>query len=171
MNSKKAIVTEEHREEAALLSALWDRLPHPNQTIFGEQYDVGSQSAVGQFLRGDTPLSLKAAAGFAMGLGVKISEFSPRLAKQAMHYAELSGASAPALNITDLNKIEAQLVLMLRAMSPDLQAELVQIANKLHNQERPAKSAANPFPGVPLPPKTSVPAPKVSRKKTESAEH
>lgn len=171
MNSKKAIVTEEHREESALLSALWDRLPHPNQTIFGEQYDVGSQSAVGQFLRGDTPLSLKAAAGFAMGLGVKISEFSPRLAKQAMHYAELSGASSPALNITDLNKIEAQLVLMLRAMSPDLQAELVQIANKLHNQERPAKSAANQFPGVPLPPKTSAPAPKVSRKKTESAEH
>ena len=171
MISKKAIVTEEHREEAALLSALWDRLPHPNQTIFGEQYDVGSQSAVGQFLRGDTPLSLKAAAGFAMGLGVKISEFSPRLAKQAMHYAELSGASSPALNITDLNKIEAQLVLMLRAMSPDVQAELVQIANKLHNQERPTKSAANPFPGVPLPPKMSAPAPKTSRKKTESAEH
>ncbi len=170
MSSKKAIVTEEHREEAALLSALWDRLPHASQTIFGEQYDVGSQSAVGQFLRGDTPLSLKAAAGFAMGLGVKISEFSPRLARQALQYGELSGSTTPALNITDLNKNEAQLVLMLRAMSPELQAELMQAANKLHNQERPEKAAANPYSSAPLL-QPGAATSKVSRKKTESAEH
>lgn len=171
MSSKKAIVTEEHRREAALLSDLWERLPHPNQTIFGEQYDVGSQSAVGQFLRGDTPLSLKAAAGFAAGLGCKISDFSPRLAKLALTYAELSGGTAPQLNITDLNRMEAQLVLMYRAMPPDLQEDLMQIANKIHNAQSSKRSAANPYPGVPLPTAKPAPAPKPTRKKTADAEH
>jgi len=43
-------------------------------------YQIGSQSAVTSFLNGHTPLSLKAARGFAKGLNCLISDFSPRLA-------------------------------------------------------------------------------------------
>lgn len=62
--------------------------------MFGEQFEIGNQSAVGQFLRGEAALSLKAAKGFALGLGCPISAFSKRLA------AEVESASAvnrPAL--------------------------------------------------------------------------
>lgn len=81
--SRKSKVTAEHEEEARLLKAIWDRTAHDGQAVFGERYEIGNQSAVGQFLRGITPLSLKAAAGFARGLGCAVGDFSPRLAAQA----------------------------------------------------------------------------------------
>ncbi len=76
----EAIVAEESR----LLSALWHDMPEKDrgsQAVFGEKQEIGNQSAVGQFLRGESPLSLKAAKGFAKGLGCKVSDFSPRLAE------------------------------------------------------------------------------------------
>ncbi|MBL5978386.1 helix-turn-helix transcriptional regulator [Comamonas sp. NyZ500] len=85
---RKAKVTSETVRESELLKAIWDRTPgKPNQAIFGETYDVGSQSAVTQFLNGITPLSLKAAVGFAKGLSCDISDFSPRLAAEASSIA------------------------------------------------------------------------------------
>ena len=91
--SKKAKVTEEHKAEAALLRAIWKNTKHVSQTEFGETYGIGNQSAVGQFLRGDAALSLKAARGFALGLGCPISAFSKRLAAEA---EEVSKAVGPA---------------------------------------------------------------------------
>lgn len=80
-NERKAKVTPETVEESVRLRAIWDSTTKkPSQTIFGEMYEVGSQSAVATFLKGTTPISLKAAKGFARGLGCKISDFSPRLA-------------------------------------------------------------------------------------------
>lgn len=80
-NERKAKVTPETVEESVKLRAIWDSTAtKPSQTIFGEMYEVGSQSAVATFLKGTTPISLKAAKGFARGLGCKISDFSPRLA-------------------------------------------------------------------------------------------
>lgn len=79
-DSRKAIVTEEHLEEARRLKEIWDRTPHETQAVFGEKYGIGNQSSVGQFLRGAVPLSMKAAGGFAVGLGCEIRDFSPRLA-------------------------------------------------------------------------------------------
>lgn len=131
MTDRKAKVTEEHRQEATRLAALWDTRAHSSQAIFGEQYEIGSQSAVGQFLRGDTPLSLKAAAGFASGLGCKISDFSTRLARQALTYADLSGLFHDALDLTQLSKIETQLVLSFRELPPTLRAEMLQVIDKL----------------------------------------
>lgn len=92
MNSaapRKATITDEHRHEAKRLKAIWDRTPHPSQAAFGEKYEIGSQSAVGNFLNGLSALSLKAATGFAKGLGCDIADFSPRLAKMA---TEISAA-------------------------------------------------------------------------------
>ncbi len=81
-HSKKAKVTQTNLEEAQALRALWESTEHPSQAVFGDMYGIGNQSAVGQFLRGAVPLSLKAAQGFAKGLKCSIAEFSPRLASQ-----------------------------------------------------------------------------------------
>lgn len=80
---RKAKVTPETQAESAKLKEIWESAKErPSQAIFGETYQVGSQSAVTSFLNGHTPLSLKAARGFAKGLGCNISDFSPRLAAQ-----------------------------------------------------------------------------------------
>jgi hypothetical protein len=78
--NRKAKITAETQQEALRLKQLWDTRSHPSQAEFGETYKIGNQSAVGQFLRGEVPLSLNAARGFALGLGCQIGEFSPRLA-------------------------------------------------------------------------------------------
>ncbi len=87
--NKKAKITPETLEEAKALRAIWDNSEHPSQAEFGERYNIGNQSAVGQFLRGAVPLSMNAAQGFALGLGCAISDFSPRLAKIAGGIAAL----------------------------------------------------------------------------------
>lgn len=86
---RRAKVTPETKEEARRLRHLWDARAHPSQAEFGEKYEIGNQSAVGQFLRGETPLSLKAARGFAIGLGASIEDFSPRLAQEAAAIANM----------------------------------------------------------------------------------
>jgi hypothetical protein len=47
---------------------------------------------VRQCLYGETPLSLKAAKGFAEGLNCYIDDFSPRLAAQIVDYAQYTRA-------------------------------------------------------------------------------
>ena len=80
-NTRKAKVTPETIAESEKLKELWGSKDNlPSQAVFGETYQVGSQSAVTSFLHGKTPLSLKAAKGFATGLGCRIADFSPRLA-------------------------------------------------------------------------------------------
>lgn len=82
MNAARATaMTEENRQEAARLRKLWDaREVRLSQREFGRAYKMGNQSAVGHFLCGRQPLSLKAAMSFAAGLHCKIEDFSPRLA-------------------------------------------------------------------------------------------
>lgn len=78
---RKAKVTAETQAESVRLKELWNgQKKRPVQVVFGETYQIGSQSAVTSFLNGHTPLSLKAARGFAKGLNCLISDFSPRLA-------------------------------------------------------------------------------------------
>lgn len=93
LDARRAKTTLETLEEARKLRELWDSRSHPGQAEFGEIYEIGNQSAVGQFLRGVTPLSLKAAGGFAKGLRCRIEEFSPRLAASAADLAGLTSQS------------------------------------------------------------------------------
>lgn len=93
--SRKAIVTDVHRAEARALREIWDR-HKPNQAEFGREFGIGGQTAVSNFLRGKSALSMKAATGFATGLGCDIGEFSPRLAREASHIAEVVAASDPS---------------------------------------------------------------------------
>lgn len=78
----KPIITDEHRKECRALRGLWDNAGDDRltQAEFGEKFNIGSQAAVGHFLRGTSAISLKAAKGFATGLGCRIADFSPRLA-------------------------------------------------------------------------------------------
>lgn len=82
LGRRPAKVTDEHKAEAKRLKEIWQSAPRQTQDEFGERFDVGNQSAVGQFLNGRVPLSLKAAVGFARGLGVSVADFSPRLAAE-----------------------------------------------------------------------------------------
>jgi hypothetical protein len=87
-------------EEAQQLSAIWHRTPvtsRGGQAEFGEKFKVGSQSAVGQFLRGEIPINMKAARGFAAGLQCNIGDFSPRLAAEIEALAQGTGIARPAM--------------------------------------------------------------------------
>lgn len=101
---RRAKVTPETRADAARLKHMWEaRLaPRLSQAEFGELFDIGNQSAVGQFLRGEVPLSLKAAKGFAKGLGCSVGEFSPSLAKEAAQIAELVPLDSLPPEVVDL---------------------------------------------------------------------
>lgn len=93
-----AKITEEHRREAAKLTAIWEsNKPQMPRAEFGEKYNIGSPGAVYQFLKGITPISLKAAAGFAEGLGCTIEDFSPRLAAELKKYAAVAQYQPPAI--------------------------------------------------------------------------
>jgi transcriptional regulator with XRE-family HTH domain len=100
ISERKARITDVHLAEAARLRRFWDLRTNPklSQAEFGERYGIGNQSAVGQFLRGQTPLSLKAAKGFVLGLNdagvdVGLGDISPRL--QELTDLARSGRSAP----------------------------------------------------------------------------
>lgn len=111
MNSsnRKAIVTDVHRIEARALKAIWDRVRPTSQKEFGKEFGIGGQSAVGNFLTGASALSMKAAVGFAAGLGCRIEDFSPRLAAEAGQIAEVVTPVLEEQEFQDVMRIDAQL--------------------------------------------------------------
>ncbi|MCZ2496409.1 hypothetical protein GN316_06540 [Xylophilus sp. Kf1] len=108
MNERKATITAEHRQEAAKLKAIYDQVRPANQGEFGKAHDIGGQTMVANYLNAHSPLNLKAATGFALGLGCKIREFSTRLAAEAHKAAEAAGVvgaeddfiQVPRLNVS-----------------------------------------------------------------------
>lgn len=92
-NSNSPPPAEIYAQEAKQLKEIWTSNTDGRlaQAQFGEVYDIGGQSAVANFLNGRSPLSLKAALGFARGLKCRVQDFSPRLAKEALGIAEALG--------------------------------------------------------------------------------
>jgi transcriptional regulator with XRE-family HTH domain len=81
---RRGIVTPENEGESRKLKALWVEYRSAgglSQLEFGDEFGIGTQSAVTNMLNGKMAISLKAAKGFAKGLGVEIKQFSPRLAR------------------------------------------------------------------------------------------
>ena len=117
--SRRGKITEENREEARRLFVIWDRTYEDrkktgmhSQGAFGAEYKIGNQAAVGFFLHAKTALSLKAARGFATGLGCNISDFSERLAKlEATWPFELVDRDAYEA-LTTAQKAQAQVRMM-----------------------------------------------------------
>lgn len=87
---RKAKMTPARLEDAKRLKQLWavykTTPDYLGQERFGGVYGIGSQSAVTQFINGHTPLSPKAAAAFARGLGCSIRDISPELSAVADHF-------------------------------------------------------------------------------------
>ncbi|VVE53170.1 putative phage repressor [Pandoraea communis] len=83
-------------EDAARLKSLFSARTSLSQAEFGAEFGIGSQGMVWQYLNGRRSLNSKAAAAFARGLGITISDFSPTLAKEAM---DLTAHISPALRV------------------------------------------------------------------------
>lgn len=67
---------------------------------------------------------------------------------------------SPLLRLIDLSADEMALIMLYRELEPDRKHDLQVAANKLHNHDHPAPSAAHPFanapaPGAPTPRKVS----------------
>lgn len=76
-------LTPSQLDDAERLKHLYKHTPHQlSQADFGAKFDIGSQSAVWQYLNGKTALNIKAAYAFAEGLKCSVSDFSPTLASQ-----------------------------------------------------------------------------------------
>lgn len=82
--SKRSKIAPIHIEEAARLKAIYAEritgVAKMSQEAFGQQYEIGSQGMVWQYLNGKSALNLDAALKFANALGCDVSDFSPRLA-------------------------------------------------------------------------------------------
>lgn len=78
-------------QDSARLKKLFEQRTKLSQLQFGEEFDIGSQGLVWQYLNGHIPLNLGAALKFASGLGVAVKEFSPNLAKQLGHANHAEG--------------------------------------------------------------------------------
>lgn len=84
-DSKRAKITDEHRQEAMRLRALWDaRSPKRTQAEFGEEFELGNQANVGHYLHARSALNPKAASAFARGLRCRVEDFSPRVALELL---------------------------------------------------------------------------------------
>lgn len=93
-------MTPENVEECEVLKRLYD-LKAPKSVItqaeFAKRYKVGSQSMLWQYLNGRNALNLKVAVKIAAGLGVAVSDFSPRLAREQRDLSAADVAPAPAV--------------------------------------------------------------------------
>lgn len=149
-------LTPEQKSEALKLKHLfkeWQAKRKENgeshsQEVASELLGFG-QSALSQYLNGKIPLNSLAAANFSKMLSCRIEDFSPSIAKQATQIALAISpnpwAPKKALELTDLDKLELQLILMYREMAQDAKDELLQHANALHNKALPSPSNANPY--------------------------
>lgn len=103
--SKKAKITDEHREEARRLREIYEerkqggRPKGMTQAQAGAHYKIGTQSMVGHYLWARSALTLLAAKKFASWLDCQIDDFSPRLAKEDRlgQQTELGAISADEL--------------------------------------------------------------------------
>lgn len=134
---KRGSVTEETREESRRLRAIWDAAQNrKSQAEFGQTFAIGSQAAVGHFLNGHAAISLKAAKGFAQGLGCEISDFSPRLAAAAAALGEVAGHVRHQPDLTDLDKSELHLVMLFRGMTHERRTALLAQASDLYAESQ-----------------------------------
>lgn len=109
MTAKKHAVPE-WKQDAMRLKALFEQRSNKlTQAAFGIKHGIGTQGMVSQYLNGKAPLTKSAANRFAIGLGVSVAEFSPRL----------SGSLAN----TNMTRVPVTIQL-----KPEIRGKMIQIA-------------------------------------------
>lgn len=155
---RRAKVTDEHRAEARQLKQLFEefqkrqkeRGARVTQGGFGSDYGIGDQALVWQYLNARIPLNLRAAMGFAKGLGVPVERFSRRLSQEqaALSAPASSTPRAPRTalqSVLELNPDEQILLGLYRELKGAQQELVMQLAQDLHVKLHPHSSPANPF--------------------------
>jgi len=132
------------KAEAASLALLFkDR--GISQSQFGLDNDIGNQSMVSQYLTGKRPLNVASAIAFARGIGVRIDDFSPRL-------ADLIRDAAPFLNPSGAEGVEPETDFILRFLTradPIARGKLQAYAQGLQSGKEAEHASSKP----PSPPK------------------
>lgn len=75
-------LSEELEQERLKLKQLFNEHSSLTQREFAKRFKLGSPANLGHYLNGRNPLNIEAAIKIAQGLGIQVSEFSPRLAKK-----------------------------------------------------------------------------------------
>ena len=109
MKTNKRVVPEWEQDAIRLKELFEQRSNKLTQTAFGKKHGIGTQGMMSQYLNGKAPLTKSAANKFAIGLGVSIAEFSPRL----------SGSMANA------NMTRVPVTIQLK---PEIRGKMIQIA-------------------------------------------
>lgn len=103
-------------DDAARLKALFEaREPKISQAQFGEDFDIGTQGMVWQYMSGTRPLNIDSAMKFARGLGVTIDKFSPTIADQIADAFGLSGRAAG--KVASVASVAAETVAEMRLLT------------------------------------------------------
>lgn len=75
-------LTPEQAQECAKLKSLFVEKSDLSQRAFVKKYNLGTPANLSQYLQGRRALSMKIAMVMAKALGVEVSDFSPRLARE-----------------------------------------------------------------------------------------
>jgi len=98
MDKLKKNRSEEQIRDSARLRELFKERARMGQLEFGQNYDIGNQGMVWQYLNADKPkgavLNVEAAIKFAKGLDCRVSDFSPTLQQAIDRIAEFA-SNAP----------------------------------------------------------------------------
>ena len=134
---KKSIITDVHLQEAATLKSLWDmNRSRRTQSEFGAHYGLGSQTNIGHYLLGRSPLNLRSASAFAAELKCDISDFSPRLASDRL---QLGGPISACVN--ESNPLEWKLLNLFRELTTSQQELLFTVIEAAHKHAKRLKQA------------------------------
>lgn len=99
-------------KECQSLKALFNEKSKISQREFVKLYDLGTPANLGQYLNGRRPLNITIASKVAAGLGIKVSDFSPRLANEIKELNAINNVSPAVITqkkIPIISKVQAGL--------------------------------------------------------------
>lgn len=107
---KRRELTAEEKAEANRLSAAWESYKRANkgasQGWLGEVSGIGSQSAVGQYLRGILPLNLEALLSICKQINADPQKISPRLTASIEMIASRGDAKNDSVDAAALERFQ-----------------------------------------------------------------
>ena len=99
-----------YEKESATLKALFNEKSTCSQREFAKKHNLGTPGNLWQYLSGRRPLNARVASIISNGLGISVSDFSPRLAKEIA--AMQGGANVKLLDSEKLARKKKQIPLI-----------------------------------------------------------